>query len=228
MNQPTMYDLTILSIFRDSTGYLDRYLDQVIQVLPHFDSTCLVWLEGDSIDGTYEALKRDGTALSEAYNVDVILTKYNTGQPYYPSTDNADRWRHLCDVWNRNLSELPETNYAVAVESDLIWDWHAMKACLDHLDKGAAEVVYPGLWHVRGHFYDTNSFRINGHKFTNQYPHAPGWNGSDRYLEVDSAGGMIVTTGKLMAQAEWRDSCILQFPTWARLVADMHTKVFHP
>ena len=47
-----MYDLTILSIMRDSMGYMDRYFTQVNSAFDHFERCHLVITEGDSASGS--------------------------------------------------------------------------------------------------------------------------------------------------------------------------------
>lgn len=222
-----MYDLTICSIFRDSTSYLERYADQVVEVLAHFPQSHLIWLEGDSQDGTPQAL----AALADRLAADVTLLTYDTGGPYWPSIDHSLRWQQLEACWNRNLRYLEPSALCICVESDLMWDWSTVARCLEGL--ASWDVVYPMLM-KRGAgsewFYDTNAFQRAGQHFSMHPPVIPDWEATsgERFVPVSTGGGLILTRYELLRQAQWRDNCVLHFPDGTRLAVDTQTRIYHP
>jgi hypothetical protein len=226
-----MHDLTILSIFRNSAGYLDRYEAQVEGVLRLLGGkTRLVWLEGDSVDDTPTMLTAMRDRLGRRNGVDVTYTIHNHGGPAYPSIDDPARWQQLSDVWNRCLSMLGETTYAVCVESDLIWKPDALLTMLDHIDSGRFDVACPLLMlRDTDQFYDTHAFRSpDGRRWSAWPPYTPGWDGKP-FVPVSQAGGMVVARGETMRKARWGDDdCVLHFPEGTRFVVDMFTRIRHP
>lgn len=223
-----MPDLTVLSIFRNSMPYLDRYARQVFELCAAYGGDVhFCWLEGDSADDTAAVL---AMLAEDLRAVTVTLTTFNHGGPSYPSVDNPDRWRQLAAVWNRNLDELPESRYAVCVESDLIWQPTDMLAMLDHLDNDRCDVAYPLLMlRDTNQFYDTHAYHApDGRGWSAWPPYAPGWDGG-RFVPVSRAGGMVAARGDVMRQARWGDDdCVLHFPEGTRCMVDMHTVIRHP
>lgn len=220
-----MYDLTLLSIFRDSTGYLERYAAQVAETLTHFENVHLIWVEGDSVDDTQAQLQ----ALSERLAADVTLVEFTTSGPHWPSIDHPSRWQQLEACWNRALKHLEPGRLCVCVESDLMWDWSALSTCIEHLTSW--DVVYPMLMRrlpEGEYFYDTNGFSRNGQHFSNFAPFIPDWDGVTRLVELTTGGGLIATRYDYLRQARWRDKCVLHFPDQARLAVDTWTKIYHP
>ena len=69
------YDLTLLSILRDSTPYLERYAAQLRAAAVHFERVHAIWVEGDSQDDTQHRL-RD---LAAELPIDVTLVECKTG-----------------------------------------------------------------------------------------------------------------------------------------------------
>lgn len=120
------YDITFLSILRDSTGYLDRYSRQLRQTLAQFEHSHVIWVEGDSTDDTPAQLR----ALAETLPARVTLAECPTHGPYWPSIDHPQRWQQLEYVWNTALRYLEPTRWAVCVESDLVWDWPTLAVLL--------------------------------------------------------------------------------------------------
>lgn len=225
-----MHDLTILSIFRNSTAYLDRYAAQVHELCAAFDGTVrFLWLEGDSTDDTMEGLSELGWQVAESGH-SASITRHDHGGPVYASIDHPERWAQLASAWNRNLDELTPTRYAVCVESDLIWQASDMLAMLDHLNNDRCDVAYPLLMlRDTEQFYDTHAYKApDGSGWSAWPPYAPGWDGT-RFVPVSQAGGMVVTRGETLADARWgADDCVLHFPEGTRCMVDMHTWIRHP
>ncbi len=218
-------DLQILSIFRDSMAYLDRYVAQVREALELYRSAHLIWLEGDSIDGTKQCLPILAHEF-ERSSVRVTHLELDQGNPYYPSVDLPERWRVLERAWNTALSALESSRLAVCVESDLIWSWDALATCLEHVESGRCEVAAPML--KRGSiFYDTHGFTRAGQHFTNAPPFIPAWDG-DQFVPCDTMGGMLCTTYAHLRDAEWRDGCVLRFAPGVRLLLDTSVEIQHP
>lgn len=225
------YDLTILSIFRDAAGYLDTYLSQLRAVLPSFGHARLCWLEGDSADDTRERLRVAAREFVNDFGAAVSLTRLDTGGPYWPSIDHADRWQQLATCWNANLAQLKPTRLAVCVESDLVWSADALTRCAAYVTEGVADVMSPLLmcgWHPST-FYDTHATILpDGRPFSHRPPYVPDHDGS-RLVRVATAGGLIVTTGERLAQARWGEhDCILHFPEGTDWRADLETTIVHP
>lgn len=209
--------------------YLPRYFEQMLKTSERFEKMRVVVLEGDSTDQTRELLElareQAPTHPTAPFQLDVV--RYDTGGPYWPSVDHEDRWRQLATCWNRCLAELQPTQYAVCVESDLVWDVETLSRLLELI--GEWHVVYPLLWSTQDDvLYDIWGFRKNGLRFSPSPPHHPEWDGSPVF-QVDTGGGMIVTTGDVMAKARWADEmCILKFPPEYWLGAVMRERVYHP
>jgi hypothetical protein len=229
------YTLTILSIFRNSLPYLRRYLDQVESLavaLPQA-TIMLQWLEGDSTDGTLDALANYAAILNESSSrVHVRLVKYDVGGQLWPSIDHPVRWAQLAQVWNENLYRTwPQTEYAICVESDLIWSSKAAVDSLRHVKQRIADVVYPLLMYTKSQFYDTHATYRQGKQFSAWAPFVPDGTGyrGERFVDVDHAGGLIAMRGETLQLAAWDSAdCVLKFPPHIRCRLDMATLIQHP
>lgn len=223
-----MYDITLLSIFRDSAAYLDRYIDQVEEALDPFEKPHLIWLEGDSMDDTFEKL----TALSEQTVADVTLIQFDTNGPYWPSIDHPMRWQQLEACWNKALSYLEPSAICVCVESDLIWRWPTLRTLIGDVQAGLCEVACPMLMRhapqMGDYFYDTNAFCKDGQHFTNLWPYHPALLNEERFVPLETGGGMLVTNSDSLSQARWQDKCVLRFGSEARVLLDTRLKIYHP
>src|SRR5579859_6757463 len=203
-----MNDLTILSIMRNSTPYLSRYLSQLSSAFAHFHYPHLVVCEGDSDDGTRERLE------SLDLRANFTLLRLDTGGPLWPSVSHPSRWRQLETVWNACLDALEPTRIAVCVESDLIWDWPTLEALITHVENGLCDVacalVMRDTPQTGLYFYDTNAFTRDGAHFSNYLPYHPALAGGERFVELDTGGGMLVTTYATLRRARWKDQCVLR------------------
>ncbi len=222
-----MYDITILSILRDSTLYIERYLDQLSTVFRHAKNPRAIWVEGNSVDGTYERLLR--VKEDKELPGEITLIKHEIGGPFWPSVDVPERWAQLEHCWNRAIAALEPSEICVAVESDLFWsNWHFQRV-KKHLDK--YDVIAPMLMHqFIEFFYDTNGFRKNGANFEcTPFPYCVpgGWNG-DRFIDLDTCGGMIVTSYDAMRAAVWKNKCVMHFQPHYRIAVDTETRIYHP
>jgi hypothetical protein len=236
-----MYELTILSIFRQSTPYLRRYLKQVEQAFKLAKGRChAVWLEGDSTDGTYEQLLEARHRLVSMGH-DVTLVKADTSEPFWSGMKkeerkHEERWKHMATCWNNCMKGLKPTKLGVCVESDLIWHPKVLFAVAEKLDD-QVHVIYPQLLYKRWfglkkRFYDRWGFRRDGQHFNSKKPYwqtRPGDELTFPLISLDVGAGMIVTHGARMAKAAWDESCcLLKFPVGTNLFVDTTKGIYHP
>lgn len=231
-----MSNIVITSIFRNSTGYLNRYFKQVAMLTDILEgaghNVYLHLVEGDSTDGTFEAMRNE--ILLGGHNGQVL--KCDHGGPVFGSIDNEQRWRNISRVCNFLLSELPKNDITLYVESDLLWTPETMIALLD--DMNGYDAMAPMCFHLpTGLFYDTWGHRKNGVCFTQISPYHhdlavvhPG----DR-VEIDSAGSCIVMRGEVASLARFMppELGIVGFGNdmrqWGyKLFLNPHQRVFHP
>lgn len=181
----------LISIFRNSISYVDRYVEQVNAFrwsLDDPDSLEVVVAEGDSDDGTF-------TFLDNCDEIDRVL-KIDHGGPRFNSVDNPQRWGQIAFVYNALLDELDPDGPVILVESDLIWQPQTMLGLLKHLGVGI-DAVAP--LSVKGdRFYDTWGHRWpDGTCFTSNLD-------------------QIVTDGKLLRPLASAGSCIVMKEEVAR------------
>lgn len=234
-----MFELTILSIFRESESYLQRYFQQVRAAFRAQEGAChAVWLEGDSIDRTFHLLEEEKSYL-ESLGHQVTLIKFNTEGPLWNSSRQAlDRWKQLAACWNGCMEELLPTKIAVCVESDLIWSPDIIQRLAAKLDE-RHHVIYPMLMFEKSLrkqgqplFYDKWGFSRGGSKFRARFPY---WQSDKELIEekellqISTGGGMIVSTFDYQRQGHWDEkSCIRLFPRGVKLFMDKTEVIFHP
>lgn len=227
-----MYELTILCIMRNSLGYLDRFLSQVNYVFQRFEPAHLIICEGDSDDGTKEWLRQIANISNDRVHGDVTVVELDTGKPLMGGNVNHPaRWWQLEVAWNECIKHLEPTRYAVCVESDLIWSPDVLSKMVAHLDAGKGDVVCPMLMRdnpITGkYFYDTNAWRLGGENFVNYPPLHSKWTG-DPFMQLDTAGGMLVMRGETLKTATWKNQCVLHYADGTRVVADTTAEILHP
>lgn len=217
-----MYHLSIFSIIRNGAHYVDRYFEQVNAVTNYFKAVHVTLVTGDNHDDTQERLE----AWLQRTRAQVKIYRHDTGAPTSYET-MADRWQQLEHNWNLCLDDLATTQYAVCVESDLIWQPDVLLACVAALD--TYDVVSPMLYAVgENRFYDINGFRLpDGRHFNPTDPIIPDWNGG-RYVPLQTGGGMVVTRGDTLKYASWKNECRLHFMYGTRWVADTQLRIDHP
>ena len=230
------YNLSLYSIFRDSTSYLQRYFEQIKSLTPYFDRVQLTWLEGDSEDDTWNWLKSEKAQCdygnlyrtTQDTGVYVDLIKLDTLGPYWPSVNNSLRWRQLEAVWNACIQDKYDTEVVVCVESDLIWEAQDLLDTVALVRDGVCDVAYPSIFlNNTQRWWDTNGFSRNGQKFTNEHPYIPG-TPVDDLVEVDTGGGMIACSNIAFEYANWQDTCVLNFPDWTTRLLNRRTVIYHP
>lgn len=216
--------VVIGSIFRDSTGYLDRYFAQV-QALAEHVSIKLVVAEGDSTDGTFGAL-------ADALTTDDTLLKVDHGGPKYGSVDHADRWWRIAKVCNAVMAAIPPGMDVIYVESDIIWDASTMLGLLNDLREvpAVAPMCFQGE-----RFYDVWGHRgLDGRRFDPWPPYHPALEATtDRLVPIASAGSCIVMRADVAGQVRFGiNDCIIglgrDLQQTGGLYLDRELHVTHP
>ena len=233
-----MYDITLFSIFRDSQGYLERYLNQVLGVFELIGGKCrAVWLEGDSIDNTKHILIKAKRQLKE-WGYDVTLVHYNHGGPHWASEPNKDRWHVLANCWNKCLNLIKPTKYTMVVESDLIYNSEIVFDLIRKLDEDH-HVIYPLLLVDRSlekfpfeYYYDTWGFTREGKHFIHEPPYWPTSKNlieENELLEITTGGGMILSTYDIQIKGLFDQTCcVMKYPSDIKLFAHKECKIYHP
>ena len=190
--------IVLSSIFRNSTGYLPRYVNQVtrlfmeLRLLNH--SLELLLVEGDSTDRTWLDLSATLDIFNAAYNVPGRLIPRSHGGPLFGSIDDEQRWRNISYACNGIFENLPaEFDALIYVESDLIWSPAVMLALLE--DLADVPAVAPLSLYDGDKFYDIWGYRRNEIRFQPAYPYHPDLLGppdiGDHLYQIDSAGSCI-------------------------------------
>jgi hypothetical protein len=233
-----MHDLSILSIFRQSESYLNRYFSQINEAFSLQKRPChAIWLEGDSTDSTFSMLLKQKEQMEEKGHT-VTLIKHDTEGPYWSSRNIPQRWNQLANCWNKCRENLTPTKIAVCVESDLIWDASIINLLAEKLNE-QRHVIYPMLMLHRSPevfgtewFNDVWGFSRGGRKFkvTPPYwPHDRNLLEDEEFLEITTGGGMIISSYDHMRHSQWDPSCcILKFEDGTRLFMNKKHKIFHP
>jgi hypothetical protein len=177
--------MILVSVFRDSLGYLQRYADQVAALREHIPVQ-VVSVEGDSIDASYTTLKAHAAQMGSW-----TVLKAEHGGPKFPSIDSPQRWRQMAAVCNLAMtaaSRLAGDDPVIYVESDLVWAPETMLRLLKDL------TVYPAVAPMSldasrpyWRFYDTFGYRKRGIEFADTNPPFPGFS-TDSMHQIDSCG----------------------------------------
>lgn len=189
--------VVMASIFRNSTGYLGRYFEQVgalaAALAENGHELVLRLAEGDSTDETPSALGHEGVKSGVPFDVIHV----NHGGAAFGSVDHPTRWRNISQVCNTLLERIAQDEFdaLIYVESDLIWAPETMLALLERVagrEPEGVDVACPMCFLQGGEqFYDIWGFRKDGVKFT---PRAPYHAELDGLTEIDSAGSCLVMT----------------------------------
>lgn len=196
-------NITIISIFRQATHYLERYFEQMddLQRLLNArgDSLYLLLGYGDSTDGTGEALWDECANRFGAHLMDV-----SHGGPSFGSIEHPQRFKQLAYCGNRLLGCIPPNADVVGiVESDLIWQAETMLQLLEDLDH--VDAVAPMVMDGESSFYDVYAHRRKGVRFHKTPPFHPDIDADSDLLEVDSAGSVLFMSATLARKARFSD-----------------------
>lgn len=191
-------NVCLLSMFSSSTSYLERYFRQ----LTAFNSALrfeghhlrLVLCEGDSQDGTWEALQRHVARCG----IEAFLMRHHHGNTVYGSVEEPQRFKQLSRIWNEMLEKVhPSDDRVIIVESDLIWDVDTMMQLIwDSLSLGG--VVAPMVMEGQDRFHDVWAHRRHGERFTNEPPyHRDLAVMTGGIIEMDSVGSCLAMPAKV-------------------------------
>lgn len=192
--------ILLASVFRNSSSYLARYVDQVkaFREAVSPDSLHVIAVEGDSTDDTYNLL-------DDASDIDTLLTCEHGG-PTFPSTIHPLRWRQLSVACNTALCAAMRISQPddifIYVESDLVWEPDTFLKLMKDLDEvpAVAPMSMMGMtfYDVWGHTYD------GGTQFKRHVPHYEGWHvGVESLRQIDTAGSCFVTTADALRVIEF-------------------------
>jgi hypothetical protein len=224
--------VTIASIFRDSVPQLDRYFLQVAKLEAALgEEVSLALCEGDSTDGTYDAIERH---LVDHANTD-MLVKVDHGGPKFGSVDHPQRWAQIALCCNAIMDGINPSGPVIYVESDLLWTPPVMERLLEDLS------VYPAvapMSMIRSgdgfRFYDVWGFRgTDGERFTPHAPYHPDLADGAPLAKIASAGSCIAMQPQVAKVVRFGDNdCVLglgrDINRVASLWIDTRVQVEHP
>lgn len=191
-----------------------------------------VFVEGDSVDGTWGMLeywtKDDDRA---------TLVLCDTDKPKYGSIVHPERFQALAQVFNAALDAAALwfwSDYVLFLPSDIHYEPDMLKRLLA-ADK---DIIAPFSWtHEDGRyrFYDTWGFSYKGRNFTPFCQETAAVAYGDQPIELDTVGGTVLIRADVLragcrytAQDVDRGLCWdaqrLGFTVWA----DPTTHVYHP
>lgn len=232
-----MYNLTIRSIFRDSSSYVYQYFYQMrsfISALPKDWKIHLVLLEGDSVDNTPNLLEGNLKKLSSLFsNITYDLIRFNVELPMNLTGDA--RMQRIATAWNKNLETKTDTSLNVIVESDLLWDGPCMAGMVSNFQE-VNTAIAPMLLHENGPDnlakYDTwgqkrGSFALDGApEYWKQCPYDKP---NDLWLIMDTIGGFILCDSVALRNVKWdKNTCILDWDESTPLYLHRGAVIMHP
>jgi hypothetical protein len=200
-------NVTLVSAFRNSFSYINRYCEQMEslqELLRKSGHTLhLVLGYGDSEDGTGEILYEEVSHRFSASLLDV-----SHGGLHYGSVVNKQRFKQLAFVGNKLWSAIPLDSHVVGlVESDLIWQ----PQCLSNLIEAtrSVDMIAPMVMHLDGRFYDTWAFRMDGMRFTNEPVFHPQLLTGASLYEMDSVGSVFLMKTSIARQVSWPEEDVV-------------------
>lgn len=230
-------NIVLASIFRNSSGYLDRYFGQATalraKLAERGDTLRFVWAEGDSEDDTFQRLcvGLNGSAKNSK------LIQINHGGPVFGSIDNDQRWRNISKVCNQLLDLIDwNDDFVIYVESDLLWTPETLLELLEDVKHKPIDAVAPMCYHLpTSLFYDIWGHRKDGVRFEPHSPYHAALQPGTTLTPIDSAGSCIVMRGVVAQTARFDppELGIVGFGNTIRklgfhLWLDATQRVFHP
>lgn len=234
--------IALLSMFRNSTGYIDIYIKQVESLTNILynqgDSLLLILGFGDSSDDTGRVLE---DRLIGRFPYKIIDVSH--GGEEYGSTVHEERFKNLAFAANKLWQAIPsDADYVIWLESDLIVSGETLASLLNNVeglrrlrsDTLAPTLLAPMIYTPDGRFYDTWAFVAEGIPFELNAPYHWVLADKGRYVEVDSVGSAFVMNGELARQLTWpcqdvvRGLCKRATEHGARIFVDKYLKVVHP
>lgn len=232
-------NVALLSSFRDATGYLPRYAEQVRELATALgaqgDALHCVWCEGDSVDDSHAALLDLALHDPTPYTVDIF--QHTHGGPHFGSVEHPQRFAQLAGVGNALLDHVPDdADSVLIVESDLVWEAATLVRLVGHLATVPAVAPMVMDSDPADRFYDVFAFRRGGERFTNAAPYHPDLATvrPGELLQLESAGSVVAMRGHLARRARFpREDVIVGFcrelcADGATLYLDPRLCVRHP
>lgn len=193
-------EVQIISTFRNSLGYLQRYFNQMDNLARSLmdDGHILKLLlgYGDGTDKTGEILYEE--ASHRLYETVMIGVAH--GGKDYGSIENPERFKNLAFVGNKLLDNASTTADIIGfVESDLIWKPITMRLLIHQVyNSDVVGAMSPMIMDGPNSFYDVFAFRRAGKRFTKNPPYFPDEAvGDGRRRVVGSSGSVIFVKGDI-------------------------------
>lgn len=231
-------NVTLCSLFRDSMGYLRRYIDQVTalgySIVARGHRLYFVLGEGDSTDCTQEALLE----FMESTNLDIVLVNVAHGGQNYGSVVHPQRFKQLAGACNTVWQYIPpDADAVIWCESDLIWQSETMLALLD--DLAHVPAVSPMIelerdgW-PKGYAYDRWAVWRNGVQIHSMPPYFDDLDDDLDLVELDSSGSCMAMRGDVARRVTWPPEDVFRGVSRQireggdSVYLDMRLKVQHP
>jgi hypothetical protein len=225
----------VSSIFRNSYDYLDRYVDQVVDLENVLGETVkLIVAEGDSTDETPATLDY----LLDGSFIDAEILTVNHGGPEFTSVNDPVRWAQIALVCNAVLRRVQEEiqpgDTWLYVESDLVWTGDTLAQLVgDCVAEGCNAVAPLSLDGASDRFYDIWGYTKDGQRFDRHPPYHPGLTGQG-LIEIDTAGSCFAMRGHWTHQVAFSETdCIRGIghslaAAGGQLWLDQDCEVMHP
>jgi hypothetical protein len=206
-------NIVVGSAFRNASGHVVRYLNQVLALRAHAGPAHRVRViaaVGDSSDETETMLTRNASARA----LPLTIAPCDHGGPSFGSTEQPERLKALSKVGNAIFEHVTEADdVLVYVESDLLWDSHTIGSLVDMAVRrdGGYDVFAPLIF-AGPHFYDIWGYRaLNGDRFSPFAPYYIGLGMDDSGLtEVGSVGSCLVMRREVAQKSRIKnDYCLV-------------------
>ena len=178
--------VTIVSPMRDSLPMLNAFMTH-FECLDHPPAALrLIVVEGDSVDGTPQALR---AWADQEKRLRVVTC--DLGAPKYGSIVSLDRFRVLATVFNAGLDavDLAWSDYVMFIPSDVDYQPDLLSRLLAH----KKDIIAPFFWMAGGDtFWDTWGFTgADGTPFTNfSRTHLRTY--GDKPIRMETVGGVVL------------------------------------
>ena len=224
--------VTIVAPFRQREARVGPFRARVNALEHDRDCVRVLCVEGDSTDGTREAL-----AEWARQDRRVCVLTANTGGPLFGSVVDAQRFRQMAQVCNAGLAAVDRSwsDYVLMLPSDIVYGPEMLGRLLAH----AADLVSP-LVFIHGRFYDVWAFTRKGKGLPAFRPDEIEkvfglTGGADDLVEMDTVGGtLLMRKAVVQAGVKYREEdadrglCIMARARGFRVWADVGTWVRHP
>lgn len=216
-------NVLICSLFKDSTPYLNRFLDSLKDSIIYSKSLNqlklisdndymeknkenkkvndrsieieLCFIEGNSKDNTWEVLKKRCKELNKEFEIKYILEKYNINESLARFDKLAILRNMLIKIGLKN-----KHNYVLMVDSDVIFEKDTIIKLLKSIEKYDVDIVAPLVTIEKfrtfnnEYFYDTLAFIDNkGKNFNHYFPYISEDNDIDSKIDSNKEIKKIIS-----------------------------------